>query len=117
MTALSRGPSSEQARHHVVGATAVVTATWLYQRCGWCEPAPECGQPVENLPALRLGGEPLGEEHPVVSVLLRPVGQDVAVPGIVGLVLGHRLVGVEPSLGQTQLPGCRVGESEHAGAD
>src|SRR5579875_1872826 len=45
-------------------------------------------------------GDLLGEEHPPEAMLPAAAGLGVPVPGVVGNVLGHRLVGVEPDLAE-----------------
>jgi hypothetical protein len=57
------------------------------------------------------------EEHPAESVLLRPVGLGVSMPGVVGKVLGHGLVGVQPDLAETQTARLFLGQFKQADAD
>ena len=46
--------------------------------------------------------EAFTEEHALEAVLLGPVGLDVPVPRVVGEVLGHGLIGVEPYLAEVK---------------
>ena len=43
------------------------------------------------------------------AVVLGPVGLGVSMPGVVGEILGHRLIGVEPDLAEAQLAGAIFG--------
>src|SRR5215472_1835252 len=63
------------------------------------------------------GVQAFAEEDAAEAVLLGPVGLGVPVPGVVRQVLGHRLVGVEPYLGQAKAAGAFFGEGQQPGAD
>nr|WP_205862440.1 alpha/beta hydrolase-fold protein [Planosporangium thailandense] len=71
--------------------------------------------PARSTHPLRRDGFP--EEHAPEAVLLCPMGLDVPASGVVGEVLGHRLIGVEPHLAHT-LPACVVlGQGQQSGTD
>ncbi len=61
--------------------------------------------------------EAFAEEHPLKAVLLAPVGLGVPMPRVVGEVLGHGLVGVEPYLAEVKATGMVLGQGHQAGPD
>src|SRR5580693_3711277 len=66
----------------------------------------------------RLGSvDGLAEEHPVESVLLALVGLGVPMARVVGEILGHGLVGVQPDLAKTQAARLFLSQCEQPGAD
>src|SRR5260370_1439275 len=65
----------------------------------------------------RQAGEALAEENAPEPVLLGPVRLCVAVPRVIGQVLGHRLVHVEPNLVAAERPGLILSEREQPRAD
>lgn len=61
-------------------------------------------------------GDVLAEEHPTEAALLCAVRLGIPAAGVVREVLRHRLVGVQPDLGEPQPAGFVLGQGEQSRA-
>src|SRR5215831_12077592 len=65
----------------------------------------------------RSGVQPFAEEYSVEAVLVGPVGFGVPLPRVVGEVLGHRRIGVEPNLWRVQGTGVVLSQCQQPRSD